>query len=264
MKMLFHCLLLSFSLPVCAQNILTAENPEGKKYLLAHFGLKGKVMSVTEPNLNGKKILYFDNNGRLTMEKTEDSARTYFNQTFIYQYDSSNRFFKVTKDGTLPSTIYYTLDSKGNVTSVFQMSPSNKDIVYSYKNNLLETISYYEKDPAQGKIIAKQHFYKYNESGQVISEVYFDVLKKDTLTTKNYQYSVTEGTTLVFIDNATWMNVYRNKKTWIVKRYYDRNNTLLKEEEVAPTHIFTYEYKTDAAGNWVERNAHKRQITYRK
>lgn len=264
MKILFHYLLLSCSIPVCAQNILTAENPVGKQYLLEHFRLKGKVMSVTEPYSNGKKILYFDNNGRLTMEKTEDSARSYFNQTFIYLYDSSNRFFKVTKDGTLPSTNYYTLDGKGNVTTVFQYSPGNKDVVYFYKNNLLDTISYYEKDPVLGKTIAKQHIYTYNESGQVISEVYYDLLKKDSLTTKNYKYTITDGTTLVFIDNTTWMNVYRNKKTWIVKRYYDRNNNLIKEEEVAPTHIFTYEYKPDAAGNWVERNAHKRQITYRK
>ena len=178
-------LLCFFSFCAIAQNVITTENPVAKQYLLKHFSLKGKVISVTQPTPEGTKTLYFDTDGRLSMEKYEDSVRTYFNETWIYKYDSANKRFSASKEGNLAKTNYYTLDGNGNVTAMFYNSPGILDVLFIYQKNLLKKALHYDNTKDGSRTVVKQYDYTYNDFGQVISGVYLNE-KKDAATAHYY------------------------------------------------------------------------------
>jgi hypothetical protein len=242
MKRFIHLVVMLFfsSFWVHAQKITINENPVAYKYLLKHFGLIGKVKSVTT---------YGSGNNLMTTEL----------------YDEAGRLTKTIWHSNFPTVSEYLYDPTKKLITVKQQTGNLSQLNYLYQFNDNLDITFYlykEGDPLRqfvyngiklvkdsvankySKEKAYYYYYIYNSKGQIIKLSYYnrkDILERE----ENYNYiGNTVTIKLKSISNGSTAEREKNK-------YYDDKGSLLKETFTSNGKTETTEYKPDVNGNWI-------------
>lgn len=251
----FILLLLFSSFWANAQKITFSENPVAYKYLLKHYGFKGKVKSVTSYGSNNYLMIdeLFDKEGRRTNLVSYSGMPT----TTNYTYDKSNNTIKQTQQtGKLPPIInLYKYNSNQEVEfSLYKEDDTLRK--FDYRENLLIKDSSANKYSTQK---AYYSYYEYNGKGQLTKlwdfngggklgreEIYS--YEGNVVTVKGKSYPSFAGGTV---------SEYEKKK------YYDKKGSLIKDLYSENNKTETTEYKLDANGNWIWKTGEMtRKIAY--
>ncbi|MBP6431934.1 MAG: hypothetical protein KA319_09215 [Ferruginibacter sp.] len=236
-----------------SQNIITAENPIAHQYLLKHFGLQGKVKSITTFGANNYLMRdeIFDAEGRFTTKVSYSSMPT----TYTYEYDKAKKIITVSqKIGNLPplKNLYqYNQNQEVEFTLYKENDPLRK---YDYKGTLLV------KDSGANKFSTQKvyySYYEYNSKGQLAKLKAFN---GDGKPSREEVYTY-EKNTVTIKGKAYWtigkVDEYEKKKC------YDAKGSLIKSTHTQNDKTEITEYKLDTQGNWIwKTDGVTRKITY--
>jgi hypothetical protein len=240
MKQRIHLVALSLFFPFWAgaQNI--NDNPVAYKYLLKHFGLMGKVKSVTTYGANNNLMTdeLFDTEGRMTATVSYTGMTAKSNFT----YETPKKLIKVAQQtGSLPPVNYlYQYNSNREVEfSLYKEGdPLRK---FEYRGNMLIKDSSANRYSTQK---AYYSYYEYNPKGQLFKLRDFN---GDGKLSREAVYSYEGNVTTV----KGKTNSYNGTDFYEKKYYYDAKGSLVKSTYTANGKTETTEYKLDASGNWV-------------
>lgn len=229
-----------FSTYTNAQLTTINENPVAFQYLLKHFGLKGKVKSITTFGLNNSLISeeFFDPNGRII-----SSISNSWNKT--WSYDQVKNIIKVTTQYSFGSAVEK-LYQYNRYSEVEQELYKEGDPLrqYRYRDTLLIMDT-----TARRYAFPEQYYrvYSYNNKGQLIKGSNFnDNLKLSKESTYTYDNNVVTIKEIVYPSlKGDTIRIYESKK------YYDTNGNLLKSTFTANGKTETTEYQLDEFGNWI-------------
>ncbi len=226
-----------------AQQTPVTENPIAFQYLLKHFGLKGKVKSVTTNGSNNYLMTQelFDQEGRMTTQVNFSGSTTKSN----YTYNKPKNLLTVAyQTGNLPviNNLYqYNNNQEVEYSLHKEGDPLRK---FEYKGSLLI------KDSGANRYSTQKvyySYYEYNNKGQLIKSKDFngsDKLSREELFTYEANVVTIKGKAYPSYAGANEM-VYEKKK------YYDTKGNLIKSTYTQNGKTETTEYKLDTYGNWI-------------